>query len=69
MKTYLESKYSLAEYVDDRLRCFAFDCPLTMTMQREPSGGYSVQIVTEELSDDTEQEQVAKFFSETQVNT
>jgi hypothetical protein len=40
-----------------------------MTITPDSSGGYSVHTVTDASSGDTEQELVARFFSETQVNT
>ena len=69
MKLNFADKRELVEYVEDMLLSSAFGWPLTMTIRPEPLEGFSATIVTGELSDDIEKEQVASFFSQTQVNT
>lgn len=71
MKPYLNDKDKLAQSVIDLLANLKLDYPLTMTIRQEKYGAFSVQIVTDELSDDYDEEQqsMAKFFSETQVST
>jgi hypothetical protein len=69
MTNYLRTNKEVAVYVEELLERFAPVSPLTMTIIPVKSEGYSVRIATGSSSDDTEQEQVARFFSETQVNT
>lgn len=66
---YFESRAAVVEYVADLMHTFGQDWPLTMIITPEKSEGYSVQIVTDTSLADKEQEQVASFFSQTQVNT
>lgn len=68
MKHYFEDKPDVVEFVNDQLEYLSSDCPWTMTITRELSGGYCVLSAIDLLSEDIE-EQVARFFSETQVNT
>lgn len=68
MKTYIENKTRLAEYVKGTVLFSELDSPLTMTITPESYGAYSVLTVTDESSDDIGI-QTAKFFSDTQVNT
>lgn len=69
MKNYFEYSRDLAAYVNDQLRHSKLDCVLTMTMQRERSGGYSVQTATVSSSDATEQDLAVLSFLPSQVNT
>lgn len=69
MKRYFEYGKDVAGFVDDTLRYSPFAWPLTMTITPEKSGGYCVTTATDTSWDGTDEEQVAKFYSQTQVNT
>lgn len=65
----LQDREEIAGVVADRLETLPKNLPWTMTITRGRSGDYSVRSVIDTLWDDTEQEQVAQFFSQTQPNT
>lgn len=71
--SYLTDREGAVQYAADQLRDLPRDCALTMTMTPAKLGGYSVTSVIVGLLDGTEEEQVlravAKFYSDTQVNT
>lgn len=68
MIAYFESKKEAAQFAEDLEKTFPGTSPLTMiTLQGKYAVSYALSAIAS-LSDDTEQEQVAKFFSETQVN-
>lgn len=68
MKAYFSSRMQLVQYVDDLLSLSKLDLPLTMTItQGKSEDSYAISAITKS-SEDTEQELVATFFSQTQVN-
>lgn len=69
MKLNFENKDDAVEFVNDLRQAFPNASQSITITTPEKSGACSVLIATSGSSDDTEQEQVAKFFSDTQVNT
>lgn len=67
--SYFKTKTEVVAYVNDLLSTFGSNWPLTMTITPVPSEGFSVQLVTETLSDATEQDLAVLSFLPTQVNT
>lgn len=67
MTIFFDNKERLAAFVVDQLQYSKPGSPLTTIITPVKSVGYYVSIVTGESSEDTEL-QMAKFFSDTQVN-
>lgn len=65
---YSASRQATVLLVEDLLMALSPDWPLTMTIAPAKSGGFFVRIATDTSSDDIDEEQVVKFYSETQVN-
>lgn len=67
MQTYLENNLEVVRYVADQLADLDNDCPLTMTIIRKKSGGYSASTVTDTSLDDTVEKLAGMSYSGTQV--
>lgn len=59
----------VVQFVSDLLQNLDYGSQLTMTITAERSGDYSVSTAIDLSSVDTDETTVARFFSETQVNT
>jgi hypothetical protein len=69
MKGFSRNSPNVVRFANGMLAALEPGCVWTMTIRREKSGGSSVLIAIDELSDDTAENLVERSFSVTPLNT